>query len=131
MRRHCLIPARSFWEWPRIGGKKRRYRIGLREAALFAFAGLWETWRSPQGTEIPTFTIITCPANSLLTPLHERMPVIFEQDYYDRWLHTEPVNGLALLQPLDSHRMYAQPGEPESIVNTGHGEQITVEPESS
>ncbi|MFL6207447.1 MAG: SOS response-associated peptidase family protein [Pyrinomonadaceae bacterium] len=45
----------------------------------FALAGLWDTWRSPDG-EVKNFCpIITTEANARLRPVHERMPVIIEQ----------------------------------------------------
>jgi len=40
------------------------------------FAGLWESWKSPEAEIIETCTILTTNANSLIRPIHDRMPVI-------------------------------------------------------
>ena len=55
-------------------------------ARPFAFAGLWEFWRSPEGEEVRTCTIITCEANELVKPVHERMPVMLSEDDLWAWL---------------------------------------------
>ncbi len=42
----------------------------------FAFAGLWERWRDPAGEFVETCTIPTAKPNSLVSDVHDRMPVI-------------------------------------------------------
>ena len=52
-KRRCLIPADGFYEWKQIGPKRRQpYIIGLLDDGLFAFAGLWESWKEPAGKAI-------------------------------------------------------------------------------
>ena len=65
--RRCLIPADGFYEWQ--GEKRARtpWVIRPREGGIMAFAGLWQPWR---GTE--TCAIVTCPANAVLAPIHDR-----------------------------------------------------------
>src|ERR1700732_1199931 len=65
-RRRCLVPADAFYEWRKVpGGKPAPYAVAPREA-MFAFAGVWERWRNPaDGSILRSFTIVTCPANSL------------------------------------------------------------------
>ena len=41
-------------------------------------AGIWESWRSPDGEVVRTFAILTTAANATMRQLHERMPVILE-----------------------------------------------------
>ena len=53
---------------------------------LMALAGLWEIWRSPGGEVLRSFTIVTTAANTLLAPLHERMPVVLDPDAWPEWL---------------------------------------------
>jgi putative SOS response-associated peptidase YedK len=81
-KRRCLIPADGFYEWK----NKQPYFIHRPDDSVFAFAGLWETWKSPKGHEIVSCTIVTTAANAFLMPLHERMPVILAQSDYGRWL---------------------------------------------
>ena len=55
-------------------------------------AGLWENWKDPaRGEWVRTFTIITVPANELVSAIHDRMPAILEKHDYERWLSAEPV----------------------------------------
>jgi putative SOS response-associated peptidase YedK len=85
-RRRCLIPADGFYEWKRAGKEKLPYCFTLADDAVFAFAGLWEQWRSPQGQAVESCTILTTSPNEWVRDVHDRMPVILPQEAYDLWL---------------------------------------------
>jgi len=91
-RKRCLIPANGFYEWKNPEGTKIKipFYIRLIHTELFAFAGIFDFWKSDSGEELFTYTIITTKANPLLEPLHERMPVILEPYQYKEWLN--PIN---------------------------------------
>lgn len=101
-KRRCLIPADAFYEWA-LGGKPRQpFAIRRPDGQPFAFAGLWENWKGPDGGWVRTVTIITTEANGLLAGLHHRMPVIIDPADYAKWLGDEPASPqelLALLRP--------------------------------
>ena len=88
-RRRCLVLADGYYEWRKeLGGEaKTPFYIRMASEKPFAFAGLWEAWR-PQGEVEPVLScsIITCPANEMLQPIHHRMPVILGHEAYDLWL---------------------------------------------
>jgi putative SOS response-associated peptidase YedK len=84
--RRCLIPADGFYEWKAVGKKKQPVCFALRDERLFAFAGLWERWMSPDGPAVQTCTILTTASNELIRPLHERMPVILDPARFHAWL---------------------------------------------
>ncbi|GAB4230056.1 MAG: SOS response-associated peptidase [Acidobacteriota bacterium] len=86
-RRRCLVPADGFYEWRSTNGRKQPYYFRPRELPMFAFAGLWEQWRSPDDELVESFTIITCPANEIVRLVHPRMPVILRTEEYDLWLY--------------------------------------------
>jgi putative SOS response-associated peptidase YedK len=90
-RRRCLILADGFYEWKQDPGMKSKQPmyIRLKNDQPFAFAGLWEIWKSPDETEVRSCTIITTVPNSLLEPIHNRMPVILPAEAYDIWLARE------------------------------------------
>jgi putative SOS response-associated peptidase YedK len=96
-KRRCLVPATGFYEWKRAGTRKQPYLVQLEPDGLFAMAGLWERWRSPEGVDVATFTIVTTDASPALQGLHERMPVIVAPADYDEWLSSP--NPSALLGP--------------------------------
>lgn len=107
-RRRCLIPANGFYEWAKDGKTKTPMYVHLKDHALFAFAGLWEIWHSPEGDEIRSCTIITTQPNALVAPLHHRMAVILHEEDYDTWLSPDemPADKLQpLLRPYESDKM--------------------------
>jgi putative SOS response-associated peptidase YedK len=95
----CLVVADGFYEWKKEGAAKKPYYVRLRSGRPFAFAGLYNLWKSPGGEEIRTCTIITTDANELIRPIHDRMPVIAPPDRYDIWLD-EKVQEKAVLQTV-------------------------------
>jgi len=107
--RRCLIPADGFYEWEQTSRGKQPYRIMLASGELFAFAGLWERWRSPEGETIESCCIITCEPNELAARFHDRMPVIIAAEDYDPWLIGTPEQALALLKPYPTALMRAYP----------------------
>ncbi len=58
----------------------------LESGEPFAFAGLWDCWRDPEGKQIHTYTINTTEANDLGRPIHNRMPVILKPRVEDQWI---------------------------------------------
>jgi putative SOS response-associated peptidase YedK len=109
--RRCLVPADAFYEWQRISEKiKQPFAIALKDNQPYAFAGLWEKWKDPKaGSELLTFTVITTDPNELVEPMHDRMPVIIQEQDYDRWLQPgDPERPpIDLLRPFDAARMTA------------------------
>lgn len=59
-----------------------------------AFTGLWEQWRSLEGKELESCSIIVTDANEIMRPIHDRMPVILAPDDWDAWLETDTKDGL-------------------------------------
>ncbi|TNE59854.1 MAG: SOS response-associated peptidase [Bacteroidetes bacterium] len=90
LRRHCLVPADSFYEWRTLPGKRKiPYRIRLQNGKMLFMAGIWEEWRGATGAK-QTFSIITTSPNAEITPLHNRMPVILTRpDAQQYWLETQ------------------------------------------
>jgi putative SOS response-associated peptidase YedK len=122
----CLILADGYYEWQRPEDPRQPRRpvhFSLDGDEPFCFAGLWTRWRSPDGELVRSCTIVTCDANAITRPVHDRMPVILaDPDALQCWL--EPaVDGEAareLLVPLPSERMVVQPANP--IVNSARHE---------
>lgn len=99
-RHRCLIPADGYYEWAKTEtGKKQPYRIVIGDGELFAFAGLWDRWFSPDGKAVDSFTVITTQANEKLSRIHHRMPVILPRSAEAIWLDPE-VKSPKLLQEL-------------------------------
>ncbi len=113
-RRRCLILADGFYEWVKQPGSKSKipHYITLKDRKPFAFAGLWERWFSPDGSEIKSATIITTQPNVLVAKLHNRMPVILPPEDYARWIdpaERAPAALQALLAPFPAEKMAYYP----------------------
>ena len=104
--RRCLVLADGFYEWQTTRWGKQPYRIVLSTDEPFAFAGIW---RERQGE--PEYVILTTGANSVMRPIHDRMPVILELDKLAPWLDRgQPVcDVLKLLTPYSESPMRAYP----------------------
>ncbi len=117
--KRCLVPADGFFEWKKESQGKVPYRATLKTGELFALAGLWDAWRDEQGQEIKTFTILTTAANSLLAPLHDRMPVILKRADEAAWLDprlSDPAQLDALIGSYPAEEMMLYPVN--SVVNS-------------
>lgn len=102
--KRCLIPADGFYEWKKQGKEKTPYYFKMKNSSPFAFAGLWDTWINKEDTKtIDSCTIITTSANSLLNPIHERMPVILNPENYSFWLDNKVINLDKLKSVLNSY----------------------------
>jgi putative SOS response-associated peptidase YedK len=111
-RRRCLILANGFYEWQKNpdGKTKTPMYIHLASGTPFAFAGLWELWTSPDGSEVRSCTIITTQPNALMAPIHNRMPVILPAEAHSTWLDPtdrRPEDLNTLLKPYPAAEMIA------------------------
>ena len=86
--KRCLILADGFYEWKGASGKKTKtpFFIHMKDRKPFAFAGLWDSWNSPDGSQVKSCTIITTEPNELMAIIHNRMPVILHPRDYAKWL---------------------------------------------
>jgi putative SOS response-associated peptidase YedK len=115
--KRCLILADGFYEWKTVEGKKSKtpFFIHMKDRKPFAFAGLWDSWNSPEGSQIKSCTIITTEPNELMSLLHNRMPVILHPRDYDKWLDPSPQTPdqlMPLLKPFPAEGMDAYPVTP-------------------
>jgi putative SOS response-associated peptidase YedK len=97
--RRCLVPACGFYEWQAVAGaRKQPWFIRLRGNRVMAMAGIWESWRTPEGGLLRSFCVITTSANGVMAPIHDRMPVIVAPADRAAWL--DPATDVAQLAPL-------------------------------
>jgi len=87
--RRCIVPADGFYEWERKDGGKLPHFIHRQDRSPLALAGLWASWRDERGERVTSCTIITTEPNSLLAPIHDRMPVVLPFDTWEQWLDPE------------------------------------------
>ncbi|WP_066254638.1 SOS response-associated peptidase [Neobacillus drentensis] len=127
-KKRCLVIADSFYEWKRHEDKsKTPMRIKLKSADLFAMAGIWEAWKSPEGKTLYTCSVITTGPNELMKDIHDRMPVILKPEDEKTWLdqsisNTNDLN--KLLIPYDENLMETY--EVSSLVNSPRNNTVEL-----
>ena len=110
--RRCLVPADGFYEWKRLDRRKQPYFIRFRDDRLFAFAGLWESRETEDGSALESCAILTTGPNALMSQIHDRMPVILPPQFYAEWLNPalqDPAALQGLLRPYPADEMEAFP----------------------
>jgi putative SOS response-associated peptidase YedK len=130
--RRCIVPADGFFEW--VGPKTARQPIWFHRAdgALILFAGLYEYWQSGPDQFERTFTIVTTDANDLVGRVHDRMPVILNEESADAWMLPEQNEDRLqdLLAPALDDLLMATPVSPRanSVKNDGPGvlEEVAI-----
>ncbi|NLH32420.1 MAG: SOS response-associated peptidase [Lentimicrobium sp.] len=106
--RRCLVPADAFYEWKQEVKEKIPYRIFLKNQNIFSMAGIWEKCKLSNGETIFSFAIITTQPNTLMTKIHNRMPVILDKKGEDLWINNTDEKELTnLLKPFPAEQMTA------------------------
>lgn len=105
----CLVVVDGFYEWKKLspdGKLKQPYAIALTSSPIMTMAGLWDTWTDKaSGETVRSCTIITTTPNDTMAQIHDRMPVILEEDAWGRWLGEDPSGAdelQAMLAPCPS-----------------------------
>jgi len=108
-RRRCLIPADGFFEWKAERKARYPYYFSAVSGQPLAMAGLWESWRAPDGSILRTCAVITTGPNAVMAPVHDRMPVLIPRDRWRDWLSApvDAVRGLLVPPPDELLRTWA------------------------
>lgn len=81
--RRCLIPATGFYAWQGWeNGPAAPYHVCMRNRQVFFMAAIWDNCEG-----VDRVAMITTEANSLIRPIHDRMPAIIAREAIDNWLY--------------------------------------------
>ncbi|WP_024347358.1 SOS response-associated peptidase [Lacrimispora indolis] len=80
----CLIPASWYFEWEKQGSKKVKYSLFSPDNQPLWLAGIS---KEDYKTGESLFVILTRPAWSGISFIHDRMPVILPKEKHDEWLN--------------------------------------------
>jgi putative SOS response-associated peptidase YedK len=129
--RHCLVLADGWYEWLKAekkGGERVPFRYTVDGGGPFAFAGLWNR-RRIKGELLLSVCVLTCAANRICAPVHDRMPVVLGgPEEETAWLAGE-ADGL--LVPLADERVTAVPANPKVNKAGVEGAELLVAPPPS
>ncbi len=136
-RHRCIVPADGFFEWQKP--TREAWRFSLTSGKPLGFAGLWDAWKNPaDGTWLQSFAIITVPANTLLSGIHDRMPAILQPQEFDRWLDRAEVERAPtdLLRPYETtqmvkHRAHSKVGNVRNQGSRDAKQRLVPTPRSS
>jgi len=110
--RRCLVPLNGFYEWERRGRVRAPWWFHPVEGeGPWAAAGLWERWWDGDNRLLHSFTILTTDANEVVSPLHDRMPMLLDDAGQDRWMDAaveDPEALRDLRTPWDAERTAAR-----------------------
>ena len=116
---HCIIPADAIFEPDWRSGKAIPTGIARADGAPMGIAGLWSSWKLPNGEQLFSYTMLTINADAhplirlMHKPLDEkRMVVILPDDRYDDWLRADSVQARHFLQPYPADQLTASSPEP-------------------
>jgi putative SOS response-associated peptidase YedK len=90
-KRRCIIPADGWFEWQKSpAGKKIPHYFSALDNTLIGFAGLYESWKRPDGEMLWSCTILTKDADPEISYVHDRMPVFVHRNLRSAWLQSGP-----------------------------------------
>jgi putative SOS response-associated peptidase YedK len=119
--RRCLVVVDGFYEWKAEGKTKQPFRIRRPDGKPFALAGIWQHTTTADGEIVDACAIITGPANGVVAPLHNRMPLVVPAQGYDRWLsHDARTPEPLKLVETDASTLTSYPVNP--IVNSAQND---------
>ncbi len=87
--RRCVLPASGFYEWEKLGTRKQPWLFTARAGGPVGLAGVWDTWQGDGSLRLETCAILTTTPNGVLSPIHDRMPVMLTPEQCRTWLDPE------------------------------------------
>lgn len=102
----CVVPMTGFFEWEKQGRERLPWLFKRREDAPLAFAGLWDRWQDPiDDSIIESVTVVTTTPNEMLSRIHDRMPVLLDEDSAATWLDADNAMAVDLIKPYPADAM--------------------------
>jgi putative SOS response-associated peptidase YedK len=111
---HCIIPAEAIYEPDWRSGKAVATRIASANGEPLGIAGLWSAWKSAQGEQVYSYTMLTINAHdhALMRQFHKpgdekRMVVVLSPDSYQDWLEASAEQSMAFMRPCSAQTLQA------------------------
>ena len=131
-RRRCVVPADAFYEWSAGRGEARQPHVFRSpDGSPLAIAGLWESWRDKKaGLALESCTLLTRQADSIVGPVHHRMPLLLARADFEAWLDPMLVQGKRIEELLNGSSGQPLEGFPVSrwVNDPRHDEPRCIEP---
>ena len=122
--RRCLIPATGFYEWTKDAeGKRLPHYIHPANGDALTFAGVWQDWER-DGEAFTTCAIVTCAANTSMSVIHHRMPVILDPADWGTWLGETDQFAAPLMKAAPDDALLHYRVDPKVNSNRASGEDL-------
>ncbi|QDL54983.1 SOS response-associated peptidase [Rhodoferax aquaticus] len=122
---HCIIPANAIYEPDWRSGKAVPTRITRADGQPMGIAGLWDSWKQPDGQWIHSFTMLTINADQheLMNQFHKptdekRMVVVLSEEHYGDWLSAPMESSTNFLRPYRADKLIAAQSNLQAIGQT-------------
>lgn len=103
MNRRCIIPARHYFEWDK---SKTKTTLSRADNGLVYMAGIYQYFQN-----VERFVILTTAANTTVAAIHDRMPLILEEQEIESWIYDNELAGYLLQKipaPMKTYQEYQQ-----------------------
>jgi putative SOS response-associated peptidase YedK len=97
--RRAAVPVTTFYQQRTRGSPAGRYAIMRRDGQPMAIADLWEAFVGPDDQAVRPYCIITVEATGPVAHIHDRMPLVLEEEDLSVWLGDVPGHPATLLRP--------------------------------
>ncbi|WP_421905329.1 SOS response-associated peptidase [Mameliella sp.] len=125
--RRCLIPCTGFYEWTKDAeGNRLPWYIHPSGEGPLVFAGVWQDWER-DGLAYRTCAIVTCGANTAMSKIHHRMPVVLDPQDWAKWLGEEGHGAATLMRPAPEDALEFYRVDPAVNSNRASGPEL-IEP---
>jgi putative SOS response-associated peptidase YedK len=108
-RRRALVPATEYAVRETKAATGKRFKVSRVDGTPMGWAGLWESFVWPDGRIDRTYCVITVPANVVVAPFRERMPLVLEPEDWSLWLGEIEGDPATLLRPVPEHVLSCTP----------------------
>jgi putative SOS response-associated peptidase YedK len=88
--RRCLVVVDGFYEWSGTGHHRHPHHIQLESQKPFAIGGIWDTFQADDGSLLESCAVVTTAARGPVAALHDRMPLVLDDEARERWLTASP-----------------------------------------
>lgn len=126
-RRRCLMPASGYYEWVTAPDKsKHPFYFTRADGQPLTIAAIQDAWKTPEtGERIRSCAMVITEANSFVSEVHDRMPVILEPKDFDQWERGDLKDAAALMKPAPENLLQKWPVSKR--VNSSKAEKNEVE----
>jgi putative SOS response-associated peptidase YedK len=92
--RRGLVVVRTFNEGKEITpARTQQHVVTPNDSKPLAIAVIWDRWSERNEGLLPSFAMVTVPANALISSITDRMPAVIQPDNWRKWLGEDPATG--------------------------------------